>query len=277
MTSAQPTDKRPPVGVDPTRPSVARAYDYALGGKDNYEVDRQLVAMAAKVMPEVFDLAVENRAFLIRAVRFLATQTGINQYLDCGSGMPTTENTHQVVQRINPDARIVYIDNDPVVQAHGRALLEENDQTHFASADVFDPDEILANETVREHIDFSEPVALLHFGTLHHFPGERHRPAEIMKKYIDALPSGSFVTISHFFDPEDEYSEVARRTEQILHESPLGAGSFRTMAEIRELFHDLEMIDPGVTECVNWWPDGPQIKALNQAQHCIAGGIGRKL
>jgi SAM-dependent methyltransferase len=269
-------DRKAPVGVDPTRASIARVYDAFLGGKDNYEVDREVLRGVQKAAPEAQELATENRGFLIRACRFLAGQAGITQYLDCGSGLPTAENTHQVVQRINPDSRIVYVDNDPVVLAHGRALLEENDRTHFVSADIFEPAEILDNQTVRRHIDFSEPLALLQLGTLHHFDGPRERPAEIMREYIAALPAGSFVAISHFLDPENEHTPVARKMENMFLHSPMGSGTFRTRAELLELFDGLELIEPGLTLCADWWPDGPRLKPLNQVQYCIAGAIGRK-
>lgn len=261
--------------IDPNKASIARVYDAFLNGKDNYEIDRQVLAGVMKAAPEARDLATENRAFLIRACRFLAAQTGVAQFLDCGSGLPTAENTHQVVQRINPDATVVYIDNDPVVLAHGRALLEENDRTHFAAADIFKPREILDNAVVRKQLDFDEPIAFLQLGTLHHYLGERPA-AEIMAEYIDALPGGSYVAISHFLDPENEHSPVARKMEEMFLHSPMGSGIFSTITELERLFPGLEMIQPGVVLCADWWPDGPRIKPLNQVQHCIAGGIGRK-
>ncbi|WP_020642239.1 SAM-dependent methyltransferase [Amycolatopsis balhimycina] len=264
------------MGVDPTRASIARVYDAFLLGKDNYEIDREVLHKVQKAAPEAQDLAFENRGFLIRACRFLASQTGITQFLDCGSGLPTAENTHQVVQRINPDIQVVYIDNDPVVLAHGRALLEENENTHFVAEDIFEPQRILENEVVRQHIDFSEPIAFLQMGTLHHFNGPSERPAEIMKEYVDALPSGSFVAVSHFFDPEDEDSATARRMEDFFLHSPMGSGTFRTQKEIEGLFPGLDMVPPGVVRCADWWPDGPRLKELNVAQRTIAGGIGRK-
>ncbi len=267
---------KPPVGVDPTRASIARVYDAFLGGKDHYSIDREVLAGVQKVAPEAQDLAIENRGFLIRACRFIATQTEIGQYLDCGSGLPTAENIHHVVQRLRPDSRVVYVDNDPVVLAHGRVLLQENDQTHFVSADIFSPKEILTSEDVRRYIDFTEPLAFLQLGTLHHFAGPRERPAEIMREYIDALPSGSFVALTHFFDPEDEYSEVARKMENVFLHSMMGSGTFRTKAELLELFDGLELVEPGLVRCADWWPDGPRLKALNPVQHCIAGAVARK-
>jgi len=266
-----------PVGVDPTRASIARVYDAFLNGKDNYEVDREVLRGVQKAAPEAQELAFENRGFLIRACRFLAGQTEITQFLDCGSGLPTAENTHQVVQRLNPDTQVVYVDNDPVVLAHGRALLEENDQTHFVSADIFRPQEVLGNEDVRKHIDFSLPIALLQLGTLHHYQGSLEDPALIMREYIDALPVGSYVAISHFLDPENEYSEVARKMEHMFLHSPMGSGTFRTRVQVLELFDGLELVEPGLVLCADWWPDGPRLRPLNQVQHCIVGAVGRKI
>ncbi|WP_156914831.1 SAM-dependent methyltransferase [Thermocrispum municipale] len=265
-----------PVGVDPTKPSIARVYNAFLNGKDNYAVDRALKEKILQVAPEAAHVAFENRGFLIRACRFLAEQTGIDQFLDCGSGLPAAENVHEVVQRINPHATVVYIDNDPVVLAHGRAMLEDNDLTHLVGADIFKPQEVLQNEVVRKHIDFSKPLALLHFGTMHHINADIDVPAGIMKEYIDALPSGSYVGITHFLDPENEHSETARRIEQVMVNSPLGAGAFRPMRELEQLTEGLELVEPGWVRCVDWWPDGPRVKPLIGTQHCIAGAVGRK-
>ncbi|SFA75551.1 S-adenosyl methyltransferase [Amycolatopsis marina] len=276
MTGVVPRSDPPaPVGVDPTRASIARVYDAFLNGKDNYEIDREVLRGVQAKAPEAQDLATENRGFLIRASRFIAHQTGVAQYLDCGSGLPTAENTHQVVQRINSDSTVVYVDNDPVVLAHGRALLEENDQTHFSAADIFNPPEVLEDEVVRKHLDFSQPIALFQMGTMHHYTGGGN-PADIMQNYIDALPKGSYVGISHFLDPENQYSAVARKMEDVFLHSPMGSGTFRTKAEILELFCGLELVDPGLVLCADWWPDGPQLKPLNQVQFCIAGGIAKK-
>lgn len=271
-----PTSGSPaPVYIDPTRASIARVYDAGLGGKDNYQVDREVVERLREVAPEIEPLAWENRAFLQRVARFLAGHAGVGQFLDCGSGLPTVENTHQVVQRIQPEARVVYVDNDPSVVAHGRALLEANDLTRFLAADIFTPREVLDSELVRTHLDWSQPVAILQLGTLHHHHGSP-TPQEIMEEYIEALPLGSFVAISHFFDPQDEYSTVARRLEQAFVHSPLGMGFFRTRDEIGGMFAGLELIEPGLSLCADWWPDGPHLAPLVPAQHCIAGGVARK-
>lgn len=143
--AADSKPSRTPVGIDPSRPSIARVYDGFLGGKNHYSVDRQVMDRISTVVPEAADIAQGNRRFLNRACRFLATQTGIDQYLDCGSGLPTTENTHQIVHRSNPEARVVYVDNDPVVLAHGRALLEDDELVVMADADIFDPAAVLSH------------------------------------------------------------------------------------------------------------------------------------
>ena len=269
--------QRIPVGVDPTRASIARVYDAFLNGKDNYEIDRAVLAQVQERMPTARELGVENRAFLIRVCRFLATQTDITQFLDCGSGLPTAENVHQVVQRMNPESEVVYIDNDPVVLAHGRALLEENEHSHFVAEDIFEPKTVLANDEINSRIDFSRPLAFMMMGTLHHFNGPRTAPAEIMREYIAALPSGSYVAISHFLDPENEYSTTAREAEEAFLHSPMGSGTFRTRVELLELVDGLELIEPGLVRCADWWPDGPRLKPLTPAQRCIAGVVGRKL
>jgi hypothetical protein len=275
-TDAPLSDDVTPVYIDTTKASIARVYDAALGGKDNYEIDREVIRRIAQIAPEIGQVGWDNRNFLIRVSRFLAGEVGITQFLDCGSGLPTAENTHQVVQRIQPDARVVYVGNDPVVLAHGRALLEENDQTHFSAADIFEPRQVLNDEIVCRNLDFSEPIALFQLSTLHHYDGERS-PQSIMAEYIEALPSGSYVALSHFFDPEtSELSELARKLEQVFLHSPMGSGWFRTRSEIEGMFPGLELVEPGLTLCADWWPDGPRIKPLEPAQHCVLGAVGRK-
>lgn len=265
-----------PIHIDTTKASIARVYDAFLGGKDNYAIDREVFRRVRTVAPEAATLAWDNRSFLIRATRFIASQTDIRQYLDCGSGLPTAENTHQVAQRIQPDSTVVYVDNDPVVLAHGRALLEENERTHFVAQDIFNPEALLADESVRRYLDFDEPIALFHLGTIHHY-NDKRSPGDIMRTFVDALPSGSYVAISHFFDPETpDHSPLARRMEEVFLHSPMGTGVFRTRAQIEDMFTGLEMVEPGVTLCAQWWPDGPQLKDLPNVSQCIVGGVGRK-
>jgi hypothetical protein len=277
-TDARLADDGVPTYVDATKASIARVYDAFLNGKDSYEIDREVVRRIQQVAPEMGRTARDNRSFLIRVTRFIASQTGITQFLDCGSGLPTAENTHQVAQRVQPGARVVYVDNDPVVLAHGRALLETNSHTHLSTADIFKPHQVINDAVVRRHLDFSEPIALFQLGTLHHYDGEPS-PQSIMAEYIDALPSGSYVAISHFSDPETthELSELARKLEQVFLHSPMGSGVFRTRAEIEGMLPDLELVEPGLVQCANWRPEGIQlIKQLEPVQHCMVGAVGRK-
>jgi SAM-dependent methyltransferase len=281
MNTPTQSPSQVPVGVDPNRPSIARVYGGFLGGKDVYAVDRQVMNKISAVVPEAVDIARGNRGFLNRACRFLAVQAGIDQYLDCGSGLPAAENTHEIVQRTNDEARVVYVDNDPVVLAHGRALLASNDNVHMVSADIFTPAAVLENEVVRRTLDFTRPMVLLQVGTMHHLEGDS-APA-VMKQYVDALAPGSYVVFSHFFDPEEpELTEIAKRIETILVNGPMGAGRFRTRSEIMTMLDGLDLIkpnalaDPGLAPCDEWWPDGPRLQTLSRAARCIVGAVGKK-
>ena len=263
--------------IDTTKPSIARVYDASLGGKDNYEVDRQAYQQVVKITPEAPLLAKAFRDWLIRAVRFLAGPAGIDQFLDCGSGLPTAENTHQAAQRINPEACIVYVDNDPMVIAHGRALLEENDRTHFAAADLRYPQELLRHPVVTRSIDFSRPLALMQCATLHHLE-DHENPRKIMADYIDALPSGSYVALSHFYDPADgsKYSRLARKLEETARKNSLGTGRFRTREEITSFFGDLELLEPGLVLLAEWWPSGPRLRPIPDIEYTCVGAVARK-
>ncbi|MFE1763768.1 SAM-dependent methyltransferase [Streptomyces angustmyceticus] len=150
-------------------------------------------------------------------------------------------------------------------------------RAQIVSEDIFEPEKLLQNDLVRSKLDWHEPIALLHMGTLHHYGGEDTRSRkDIMRAYIDALPSGSYVAISHFLDPEDEHSQVARKMEHLFLHSRMGSGTFSTRAELQELFNGLEMVPPGLVPCSDWWPDGPQLKEKSAAQRRIAGGVARK-
>lgn len=263
--------------VDTTKPSIARSYDAVLGGKDNYSVDREVRDQLLAVTPELGTLAWDNRGFLVRVTRYLAGQAGITQFLDCGSGLPTAENTHQAAQRVNEEARVVYVDNDPIVLAHGRALLEENDHTHVVQADFTDPDTLLG-EPVSSILDFDQPLALYHIGTLHHLDDEQ-RPQELAARYIDALPSGSYFVLSHFYNAgaaDPELSALADRLEAAFLGSPMGSGRFRRYEEIAEYFPGLELVEPGLVPIVEWWPDGPQLGAKDPARYLMIGAVGYK-
>jgi SAM-dependent methyltransferase len=269
---------RPPAEViDTTRPSVARVYDYFLGGKDNYEVDRQVFGKVDSVAERMSHLARANRSWLLRVTRFLAGSAGIDQFLDLGAGLPAAENTHQAAQRTNPDARVVYVDNDLVVAAHGRALLEENDRTHLLMADFTKPDEILAEPLIRRCFDLTRPVGLILSGTMHHVADEQG-PWDIMRRYVELLPQGSYLALSHFHDPGDggEASELARSVAEIFAGSAIGPGHFRARVEIERFFDGLELVEPGVTRLNDWWPDGPLGAGDPVVDQIALGGVARK-
>jgi hypothetical protein len=279
--ASQPTDD--PTGlapssiIDPTKASAARVYDAGLGGKDNYAVDREVVAQIERVAPEMIRMARENRNWLVRVTRFLADTAGIDQFLDCGAGLPTTENTHQAAQRLNPEARVVYIDNDPVVAAHGRALLEENELTHLVMADLTQPDQVLDHPVVTAHLDFERPIALIQCSTIHHVP-DVGNPHGIMQRYVERLPSGSYVALTHFCDPEDggAGTELARFVEGVFTRSSMGSGYFRPKAQIEAFLDGLEFVPPGVTRVRDWWPDGPHLAPSTKEDEVVVGGVARK-
>lgn len=280
-TASSLSPSQVPVGIDPNRPSIARVYDGFLGGKDQYAIDRVVMAKVLEAVPEAADIARGNRGFLNRACRFVSAQSDINQYLDCGSGLPTAENTHQIVHRFKPEAQVVYVDNDPVVLAHGRVLLADEEFTHMVEADIFKPTTVLDHPVVSRNIDFSQPAVLLHVGTLHHLVGDSG--PTVMGEYIDALAPGSFVVFSHFYDPEvPELTALAKRIENVLVNGPLGAGAFRTRTEIEAMLPGLEFIQPnattppGLVPCAEWWPDGPVLRNPSPASRCIAGIVARK-
>ncbi len=266
-----------PSGLDTTVASIARVYDAMLGGKDNFEVDRRIREEIVQAAPEMMGAAPDGREFLVRVTSYLARKAGIDQFLDLGSGLPTAENTHQTAQWINPNARVVYVDNDPVVLAHGRALLEENDRTQFVAADLTRADDLLSDPEVRGQIDFDRPLALYQIGTLHHVSDEA-RPKEVMASYIDALPSGSYVVLSHFYNPRDgsELSEMASRLEDICTNSSMGTGWFRTREQILDMLDGLEILEPGLVAVPDWWPAGPRIEEVGYARQAYVGVVARK-
>jgi SAM-dependent methyltransferase len=265
-----------PVVIDTTKASIARVYDAFLDGKDNYEIDRRVMNNVLHFAPQSKLLAKAQRRWLVRAIRYLVT-AGVDQFLDCGSGMPTVENTHQVAQRHNPDAVVVYVDIDPVVSTYGRALLVVNDRTHFVHADVRHPEALLRHPIVTKHLDFTRPIAMIQCAIMHHIDDDA-QPAALMAKYIDALPSGSFVAFSHFWDPDDggEASALAHRFETSFRTSSMGTGRFRTRAEIEAMLAGLDLLEPGLVELDQWRPDGPMPTTRSLVEHLVLGAVGRR-
>ncbi|MFC5823062.1 SAM-dependent methyltransferase [Nonomuraea insulae] len=255
--------------VDTTRPSIARAYDVVLRGKDNFEVDRAFVREIVKVIPEIYDVATYNRQMLGRGVRFLIDQ-GIRQFLDLGSGLPTVENTHQVAQRANPESRVVYVDNDPMVLAHGRALLAADERTAVVTSDLRDPAAILGDKAVEGFLDLDQPVGVMLVGILHHLH-DSEDPRGIVEAYMDAVPSGSYLFITHFCASSQESREAEEKYLALL-----GTGRFRSVAEITAFFDGFELVDPGVVPLPLWRPESAVPGELTVGQRLMFGGIARK-
>ncbi len=264
----------PPPFVDANRPNVARVYNALLGGKDNYKVDRDVRDRLLERAPELGRLCWDVREFTARVTRFLAGNAGVGQFLDCGPGIPNRENTHDVAQRTNREASVVYVAIDPVVIAHGRALLAENDRTHLAEADFRHPDQVLQHRAVRKYLDFTEPVAVYHIGTVQYVSDARD-PGEIIARYVDAIPSGSYVALAHFLDPEDGNPVIARMRE-VFADIPISLGNFRPRAQLLSFLDGLELVDPGLVTVADWWPDGPRIRPLAPIQRLAVGALARK-
>ncbi|MCO6010718.1 SAM-dependent methyltransferase [Actinoallomurus purpureus] len=257
------------LGIDTSKPSVARMYDYYLDGKDNYQVDRDAVDRVAEAMPEIRRLARENRAFLRRAVRYMARQ-GIRQFIDIGSGLPTGGNTHEIAQEITPDARVVYVDNDPVVLVHGRALLARDDNTTVATADMRDPASVLGHPNTTKLIDFSEPVGVLLIAMVH-FITEEERPY-VMGALRDALPSGSHITFTHA-TRDGHPTTTVEQIESVYATTPTPI-YIREHAEIARFFDGYDLADPGLVTVDAWRPDPAD--PAPEATYWIYGGVGRK-
>ncbi|GGK97390.1 SAM-dependent methyltransferase [Nocardia jinanensis] len=275
---AHRTGVRKPVGVDTTRASIARVYDYSLGGKDNYDIDRAAYAAILEVAPRQGDVSIMNRRWLHRVTRHLAGAAGIDQFLDIGAGLPTVANTHEIAQQQNPDARVVYVDNDPVCNAHGRVLLEQNENTHFVPADLLEDKTLLRNSDVTRYLDMDRPIALILCGLLHHVDDELD-PVGIMHKYVELLPPGSYLALSHFYDPgpaDPQQHALAKELERRFTEKGLGSGWYRTNEQILEYFSGLELIEPGLVQLDEWWPAGPPLRPRYPEENAMVGGVAYK-
>jgi hypothetical protein len=263
---------RPLPEINVTVAHPARVYDYLLGGKDNFAADRALGDAVAKAMPSAREMVRANRAFLSRAVRYLVTEAGVRQFLDVGTGIPTAGNTHEVAQAVAPESRIVYVDNDPIVLAHARALMTSDPAgaTACIQADLRDPDTILADPALRRTLDPGEPVALMLIA-IQMYIGDEEDPRGLVSALMDALPSGSYLTITHptaDFSP-DEVAGAAAATEQ-------GGISFtpRRQAEVAAFFDGLGLVDPGVVPILAWHPEGAPPDDPRAAYYY--GAMGRK-
>ena len=273
VSGPDPGTERPAVEIDQTKPHPARAYDYYLGGKNYYAVDRDLGDRTMQLWPAVRIAARENRAFLARAVRYLVAEKGIRQFLDVGTGLPTTDNVHEVAQRFAPESRIVYVDNDPIVLAHARALLTSDPRgaTAYIQADLREPEKILGDPAVRATLDFTKPIALMLVAILH-FVVDEDGSAEVVRTLVDALPPGSYLVASHItaeHDPDGVY-----RVERTYRQSGVPAQA-RTAAELERLvFTGLELVDPGVVLVSEWRHNRPHRPTA--AQVSWYGGVAEK-
>ncbi|GAA2213612.1 SAM-dependent methyltransferase [Nonomuraea monospora] len=261
-------------GVDPTVPSVARMYDYYLGGKDNFPADREAAEKIIAIVPEVRETARDNRAFLGKAVRVMAEQ-GVRQFLDLGAGLPTQENVHQVAQRIVPDARVVYVDNDPIVLTHARALLADNPHTLALWGDITDPAALLSDPELTGHLDFSRPVGLLTSAVLHFVPGDQ-QASDIVKTLRAPLAPGSHLLISHFYAPDTDDPKV-RAGQQVYRATKPGALIARSLRQIGAYFDGLSLLEPGLVPVKSWRPDAELDRQVevDLAAPALVGAVGR--
>jgi hypothetical protein len=260
-----------PLLFDTSVAHFAWVHDYWLGGKDNFAVDRAAGDLAIKAFPDVAVSARAGRAFLARAVRFLAGEAGIRQFLDIGTGIPTGNNTHEVAQHLAPRARVVYVDNDPFVMAHARALLASRPEgtTEYIEADLRDPQRIV--EAAARILDFGQPVAVMLMTILQHID-EEDEPAKIVAALMEGMPEGSYLALSHpAIDIEPEaMAKVADRLNRVLAE-PI---TLRPQAEVTDFFADTELVEPGIVPASHWRPVN---EAEASAPATLWAGVARKV
>ena len=265
MTEAGPV----PDGIEEDRPSVARLYDFFLGGHHNFAADRELGRKLLAAEPNARLIVRENRAFLGRAVKFMIG-AGVRQFIDLGSGIPTQENVHEIAQGAAAEARVIYVDNDPVAVAHSRQILTGNPLAAVVGADLRQPEAVLAHPKVAELIEFGQPVGLLMVTVLHFVP-DSDDPAGIVRRFAAALPAGSFLAISH---ATHEAAPGTAAQVQDLYRSTTASAHTRTHAEILRLFDGFDLVEPGLVYLPLWRPDGPVPERPEEAW--FYAGVGRK-
>lgn len=239
-----------PTSIDLTRPSAARVYDYYLGGSHNFAVDRAMADEAMRLWPELPQIMQANRSFLRRAVRYLTSQ-GITQFIDIGSGIPTAGNVHEVAQRANPDARVVYVDNDPVAVTHSRAILADSAGAAIVQADLRSPEQIFDDDALQGLVDLTRPVALLLVAVLHFVPDEDD-PYGLVARLIAQLPQGSYLAISHA--SSDGHPELAASHQRLYERTPTPM-TMRTGEQIERFFSGTRLVSPGLVPIPRWRPD----------------------
>ncbi|HEY2130939.1 MAG TPA: SAM-dependent methyltransferase [Streptosporangiaceae bacterium] len=273
MTDAQPG----PGGVDSSIPAPARIYDYLLAGSNNFPADRAAAEQILKAVPEIRDAAWSNRGFHQRAARWIA-EHGIRQFVDIGSGLPTVGNTHEVVQRLVPEARVVYVDNDPLVRLHSQALLADNGSTTVILGDLRDPEGILGNPELGRLIDFAEPVGLLMTGVLM-FVADDSDPYRLVARYIRELAPGSYLSLSHL--SADHKSDQAVQGFRAVFDTATEQMYFRSKAEVARFFTGLELVPPyqgsppELTYAGLWAAEDP-VAADTDGSRWLWCGVGRR-
>jgi O-methyltransferase involved in polyketide biosynthesis len=274
MTESSPPPGRgtAPPEIDTSVPHSARIWNYWLGGKDNYPVDRAAGDQFLAAFPGVVEVARASRQFLTRAVRYLAGEAGIRQFLDIGTGLPTADNTHEVAQRVAPACRVVYVDNDPLVLTHARALLASTPQgvTAYIDADLRDPDKIV--QGAAHTLDFNQPVALMLMGILGHVGDYEAR--SIVRRLLDALPSGSYLALDDGTDVVDK--AAVEEAQGAYNESGAIPYHPRSPEQIAGFLDGLELVEPGVVSCPRWRPDPADGTGGLPAEIDAFGGVGRK-
>lgn len=260
-----------PEGVDPDVPSMARSYDYLLGGAHNFAVDRQIVEEVLAAMPEAREIAMITRAFLRRTVLSMVS-AGVRQFLDIGSGMPTIGNVHELAQEADPEARVVYVDVDPVAVAHSNLMLEGNDRVAAIQADIAEPDLILDHPRTRQMLDFTQPIGLVMIGVLPFVPDEK-QPHQILARYRAALAPSSYLAITHF--TADVRPTEVKAVVEITRKRKTDTYP-RSHEQVVRFFDGFELLAPGVVSAALWRPDSRTEFASCPARDQVLGGLGRR-
>ena len=253
---------------DTTVPNVARIYDYLLGGKDNYEADRAAAAELQRALPDIAQACRENREFAGRVVRFLAGEAGISQFIDIGTGLPTMGAVHEIAQGVRPQARVVYVDYDPVVVSHAQALLARNERVAVVRADLRTPREMITHPDMRRMIDFGKPVAVLILATLHFVTGEE-QPHEIVRLLRNTMPAGSYLAISHATADDVTPEEEVNGT--LVYKNASAPVIPRHFGEVLQFFDEMTLVTPGVVSISRW-----RSRRSQRARGLIYGGVARK-
>ena len=271
VSSTPESDATAGTGIDTTVSHSARIWDYWLKGKDNYQVDREVGDRIEEMLPDIVRQAREDRLFLGRVVRYLAGEAGVRQFLDIGTGLPTADNTHQVAQRVAPESKIVYVDNDPLVLAHARALLTSTPEgaTDYIHADMHDPAAIIAG--AGQTLDFGQPIAITMLGVLWHVLDNDEAYA-IVNRLLQAMPSGSYLALNH---PTLEVTGEKMATAiRYWNEYGTPPGTHRTPAELTQFFDGMDLVEPGVVSITRWRPEATSSGEPEEIDQF--GGVGRK-